>query len=275
MTEVAARVEVHEADMWARMVAATANVEGDPLGARVDRTGSVPLFALTALNFPLFNRVVSLGVAGAADAPELDRVLAWFAGHGQSRFWVEVTPVARPSNLRELLAARGLVDSGFRQAKTWRRPADVPIDPSVRIEELTVADRDGFAAVNVAAWEVPPLLTSWFGATVGVEGFRHFGVRDDDGRVVSTGTLFVRDGVAWLGYGATYPEFRGRGYQTALLAHRVSEAARMGCEIAHSETRQDAATPDDPNPSLHNMLRTGFEVLYDKEVWAPAPTPGG
>jgi GNAT superfamily N-acetyltransferase len=271
MADVAARVEVHEADMWARMVAATGAVDGDPLGARVDRTGPVPLFALTVLNVPLFNRVVSLGVAEPADDAELDRVLGWFAAQGQSRFWVEVTPVARPSNLRERLAARGLADSGGRQAKTWRRPTLVPIDPSIGIEELTMAHRDGFAAVNVAAWEVPPVLTPWFGATVGVDGFRHFGVRDEDGRVVSTGSMFVRDGVAWLGYGATYPEFRGRGYQTALLAHRVSEAARMGCEIAHSETREDASTPDDPNPSLHNMLRTGFEILYDKEIWAPEP----
>ena len=270
MTDVAARVEAHEADTWARMVAAVGAVDGDPLDARVGRTGPVPLFALTALDVPLFNRVVSLGVAEATDDVELDRVLGWFAAHGQSRFWIEVTPAARPSNLRELLTARGLLDSGIRQAKTWRRPAPVPIDPPIAVDELTMADRDGFEAVNVAAWGVPPVLAPWFGATVGADGFRHFGVRDGADRVVSTGSMFARDGVAWLGFGATYPEFRGRGYQTALLAHRVSEAARMGCEIAHSETRQDAATPDDPNPSLHNMLRTGFEVLYDKEIWAPA-----
>ena len=269
MTDVAARVETHEADTWARMVAATGAVDGDPLGARVDRSGPVPLFALTALDVPLFNRVVSLGVTQPVDDAELDRLLGWFAGQGQSRFWVEITPVARPSNLREMLAARGLVDSGIRQAKTWRRPALLPADPAIAIEELTVEDRDGFAAVNAAAWVVPPALAPWFAATVGVDGFRHFGVRDDAGRVVSTGSMFVRDGVAWLGYGATHPAFRGRGYQTALLAHRVSEAARMGCEIAHSETREDASTPDHPNPSLHNMLRTGFEILYDKEIWAP------
>lgn len=272
MNDVAARVEVHEADMWARMVAATGEVEGDPLGAQVDRTGPTPLFALTALNAPLFNRVVSLGVAEPADDVEVDRVLAWFTARGQSRFWVEVTPVARPSTLRESLATRGLVDSGGRMAKTWRHLEETPVAPSLAIEELTIADREDFAAVNVAAWEVPPVLAPWFGATVGVDGFRHFGVRHVDGRIVSTGSMFVRDGVAWLGYGATYPEFRGRGYQTALLAHRVREAARVGCEIAHSETRQDAATPGEPNPSLHNMLRTGFEILYDKEIWTPAPS---
>ena len=51
-----------------------------------------------------------------------------------------------------------------------------------------------------------------------------------------------------------------------LLAHRVSEEARMGCEIAHSETRQDDPTPNDPNPSLHNMLRAGFELMHDMQI---------
>jgi hypothetical protein len=32
------------------------------------------------------------------------------------------------------------------------------VDPPIWIEELTAADRDGFAALNVAAWEVPRVL---------------------------------------------------------------------------------------------------------------------
>lgn len=266
--DVASRIEAHEADMWARMVAATADVPGNPLGAAVDRSGPVPLFALTAINAPLFNRVVSLGVIAPAEDSELDRVLAWFALHRQSRFWVEVTPAARPADLRERLAARGLADTGGRQAKTWCTPRDARVDAGVRIEELTIADREAFAACNAAAWGVPDVLLPWFGATLGVEGFRHFGVREE-GRVVSTGTLYVTGGIAWLGYGATYPECRGRGYQTALLAHRLREAWRLGCTIAHSETAEDR--PEAPNPSLHNMHRVGFETLYDKEFWGPAP----
>lgn len=262
------RIERHEADMWARMVAATADAPGDPLRAVVDRSGPVPLFALTAINVPLFNRVVSLGVGEPADDGELDRVVGWFAGHGQTRFWVEVTPVARPDDLRERLAARGLADTGARMAKTCCVPHAIEPDPSIVIEELTIADREGFAACNAAAWGVPDMLLPWFAATVGVEGFRHFGVRED-GRVVSTGTLFVHEGLAWLGYGATYPECRGRGYQTALLAHRLREAWRLGCDLAHSETAED--TPEEPNPSLHNMHRVGLATLYDKEIWAPAP----
>ncbi len=87
MTDVAARVETHEADMWARMAAATGAVGSDPLGARVDRSGRVPLFALMALNVPLFNRVVSLGVAEPADDAEIDRprVASSTPGSGRRR----------------------------------------------------------------------------------------------------------------------------------------------------------------------------------------------
>lgn len=263
-----ARIERHEAETWTRMVEATAAVPGDPLGARIDRSGETPLFSLTALNFVLFNRVVSLGTRVPADDAELERVLGWYADLTQTRIWVEVTPVAAPADLRDRLRAHGLADTGGRQAKTCCIPHEVAVDPAIAIEELTTADREGFAACNAAAWGVPDVLLPWFGATVGVEGFRHFGVREE-GRIVSTGTLYVEDGVAWLGYGATYAECRGRGYQTALLAHRLNEAGRMGCELAHSETAED--TPDQPNPSLHNMHRVGLETLYDKELWAPIP----
>ncbi len=265
--EVGRRIESHEADMWARMVEATAAQPGDPLKARVDRSGPVPLFALAALDVPLFNRVIGLGVSEPADDATLDRVLGWYRTLGQTRFWVEVTPVSPPADLSHRLTVRGLADSGRRMAKTWCEPHEIAVAEDVTVEELGSEDGDAFAACNTAAWNVPDVLLPWFRATVGADGFRHFGVRAD-GRLVSTGTLFVTDGVAWLGFGATHPGYRGRGYQTALLAHRLNEAWRMGCALAHSETAEDTA--DEPNPSLHNMHRIGMRTLYDKELWAPS-----
>lgn len=264
---VANEIEAHEAEMWGRMIEATAAVPGNPLGARVDWSGSVPLFSLAALNFGLFNRVVSLGIDSPATDAELDRILTWFRDLGQSGLWIEVTPAAQPADLRERLVARGLGDTGGRQAKTCCVPRAVAADPSIAVAELGAADRDEFAACNVAAWGVSDALLPWFGATIGVDGFRHFGVREG-GRIVSTGSLYVSDGIAWLGYGATYPEFRGRGYQTALMAHRLNEAWRLGCRLAHSETAEDS--PEHRNPSLHNMHRLGLETVYVKELWAPA-----
>ena len=52
-----------------------------------------------------------------------------------------------------------------------------------------------------------------------------------------------------------------------MFARRLMDARDLGCRMAITETGED--TPDDPNPSLHNMLRTGFQVAYLRPELGP------
>jgi len=268
---VAREIELHEQKAWAACIAAAGEAENNPLGAGVDVVRGVAVPALSTVDAGLFNRVIGLGIGTEADDDLVDAVLASYARRSQTNLVLEVTGTSEPEDVRDRLGARGLVDSGHRQAKTWQEPAlyDGPgMDAVVR---LGPDDVDEFAQVNMIAWEVPAFLAVWFGATLFADGFHHFGVRIE-GRLVSTGAMFVSDELAWLGFGATLPQFRGRGMQTALLARRVHEAAAMECRIVHSETA--AHTADRHNPSLANMLAVGFEHAYDKEWWSfPSTTP--
>jgi hypothetical protein len=265
---VAREIELHEARAWAACTEAAASAEGNPLQAGVDRGPGISVPALAAIDAGMFNRVIGLGVDAPADDELLDAVLASYARRGQANVVLEVTPASEPADLRDRLAARGLVDSGYRQAKTWQTPAlyDGPGMDAVVV--LGPDDVDEFAQVNMLAWEVPAFLAVWFGATLFADDFRHFGVRID-GRIVATGAMYVSDGLAWLGFGATLREFRGRGMQTAILARRVHEAAALGCHIVHSETAADG--PGRHNPSLANMRAVGFENGYEKEWWSFPP----
>ncbi len=262
---VAREIEMHEAKAWAACVEATAQADGNPLEADVDRGPGIPVPALGAINVGLFNRVIGLGVGTRADDALIDTVLASYERRGQTEFVLEVTGASEPADLREQLAARGLVDSGHRQAKTWQTPARYDGPGMDAVVALGPDDADEFAQVNMLAWGVPAFLAVWFGATLFADDFRHFGVKVD-GRIVSTGAMYVSDGIAWLGFGATLPEHRGRGMQTAVLARRVHEAAVLDCHIVHSETA--AHTAGHHNPSLANMLKVGFEHAYEKEWWS-------
>ena len=51
------------------------------------------------------------------------------------------------------------------------------------------------------------------------------------------------------------------------MARRLCDGARLGCEWFVTETGQDR--PDKPNPSFHNMLRTGFKVAYELRTASP------
>ena len=69
----------------------------------------------------------------------------------------------------------------------------------------------------------------------------------------------------FLGMGSTLPEHRRKGAQGALMARRIRDAAKLGCEWVCTETGED--TPQRPNPSYHNMIRTGFEFAYLRPTW--------
>jgi predicted GNAT family N-acyltransferase len=56
----------------------------------------------------------------------------------------------------------------------------------------------------------------------------HAVVRDDDGRVVATGRLLERDGVAVIGRMAADAAVRGQGYGAAVLAELHRQASRRG-----------------------------------------------
>jgi len=266
--DIAADVEVHESQAWAACIDATSVVAGNPLGATVDRSGPVPLPVITAVNYGLFNRVIGLGVVAPVDAAEVSRIREWYADRKQTDYVLEVAPGARPDDVGGILAAQGLVASATRQAKVWRTPAEVAVPEGVVVRELTTDDREAFAAVNVAAWGVPPMMGTWFGATLGADGFRHFGVLAD-GEVVSVGAMYVTGDLAWLGFGATVPSHRGQGMQTATFARRITAAREMGCAVVHTET-----TSSPTNPSLRNMLKLGFEHAYDKEFFGPSAAEG-
>ena len=153
-------------------------------------------------------------------------------------------------------------------AKVVRRPSGPPtVETDLRVEEVGANAADAFAAVNVAAWEVPPAFSGWFGGTLGRRDWHHWLAYDGD-LPVSTGALFARGGVGWLGFGATLPSHRGRGGQGAIMAARIRKAAELGCSIVHTETDEETAAQ--PNPSYRNMLRTGFEVAYRRPNYLSA-----
>jgi GNAT superfamily N-acetyltransferase len=80
---------------------------------------------------------------------------------------------------------------------------------------------------------------------------------DDD--VVGCGSVQFVDGIAWLGGAATIPEFRQRGVQAALVAHRLGVAAEAGCELA-------AVSALSNGPSARNIVRLGFQHVHTQVV---------
>jgi hypothetical protein len=140
------------------------------------------------------------------------------------------------------------------------------VAPEIEVRRLGPDHADALTAINVAAWgawNMPVSMAAWFGATVGGDGVRHYGVFDDD-RLVATGALFVDDGLGWLGFDATHPRYQGRKLRQAISSVRMTDAVAQGCELVHAESAV---------PPSQRALSDGWQLLYEKQNYSSVRVP--
>jgi hypothetical protein len=203
----------------------------------------------------MFNRAMGLGGEGADLAAQLAEVRSFFDG---APHVVSLDPDA-PDGAADALAACGYA-SDYAWDK-FARPAESPagVRTDLVAREAGPADARAMGAVSAAAFGLPAFTGDWLAALVGRPGWTFF-VAEDGGRPVGAAGLFVEAGTAWLGFGGTLPEHRGRGAQGVLFAARIRAAVDAGCTLLVTET--GAPARHGPGPSYRNMLRFGFAPVY-------------
>ena len=213
-----------------------------------------------------FNRVMGCGLHADAGDEELDEIERWYAG---SPFVVALSPEARPDGIAERLATRGFVRD-YPWVKFIRTPdPDVTAPTDLRVEAVGDDRAADFASVVVASFEMPPFLERVLAVLPGRPGWSCW-VAYGGGTACGAGALFVSGDSAWCGFGATLPEARGRGAQSAILAARIRAAAEAGCRTITTET--GARVEGRPARSYRNLLRAGFEEVYERPNWrSPEP----
>ena len=227
------------------------------LGIRTQRLGGATVLIAAGIPGSYFNRAIGLGMQQPASAADLDAVINAFRDAGIQTYWLHLNPMAQPKDFPGWLAERGFEVAPRRSwAKFLRNTEPIPQpDTSLRIRAAQRADAQAVAQVVCSAYGLPEPLLPWFEALVTRPGWEIFVASADD-RIVATGAVYIDGRTAWLGIGATLPEFRNRGAQTALLARRIEAAAAAGCTTLATETGE--AIDDEPNPSLNNIRRCGF-----------------
>lgn len=231
------------------------------LGFQVLHIQSASILIGTHLDIPLFNRVIGLGLLEPATEASVDWILEQFNQRGLCNFAFQLSPVAQPPKLAGWLEARQ-VKSRDNWSKVYR-PANpaVEIFTDLHIERIGPQYAGEFSRVACAAFGMPDFLGPMLAAAVGRKGWYHY-LAWDGRKPVASGALYVTGRLGWLGIGSTLPTHRRRGAQGALLARRIRDGIALGCEWLVTETGED--TPEHPNPSYHNMLRTGFQLAYQR-----------
>ena len=253
--------EFGEAEAWADSYEGAPPEMARELGMAVRRAGSAVALVFGKIGDPFFNRVLGLGIDEPANEDAVDEMVEIYRQAGVS-FMVQLSPTGLRAGLPSWLEARGF-QRGANWAKFYQRvesPPDARTD--LRIEQIGPELGATFAEVVFRAFGFPgsfrPVIP-WVASLVGRPGWRHY-LAYDGNTPVGTGALYVRGNLGWLGYGSTLPSHRRRGSQGAVFARRIRDAAGAGCEWLVTETGEDS--PEDPNPSYHNMLRAGFRLAY-------------
>jgi len=204
-----------------------------------------------------------LGVFGAITPDGLSVIEAFFETRGAAVMH-EVSPLAGIETIA-LLADRGYrpVDLSTVLVQEIDGRMSVPSSPSLRVRTIEDADRTAWVDTSVIGWSEDPAVASFIRSMAEVASANramvHF-IVERDGGPIATASMGIHDGVALLAGASTIPSGRGLGAQGMLLAARLSEARRRGCEIAMMVTAPGST-------SQRNAERRGFRVAYTRTKW--------
>ena len=265
---LAARIELAECRLLADCAAAATRRRPDSMAFLQELAGGVATY--TGPDSP-FNKLAGLGFGDAVDEAGLADVERSFAKRGAS-VQAEVASLADRS-VHALLTRRGYVLQNFENVLGLRLPAASPpaagdgIDVSIGDETQHEAWLDVIAAgfADADTQGVPSheefsreVLNRTVGDMATASGFARYLARRD-GAITGGASLRVCEGVAQLCGAATAPAHRRRGVQSALLAARLTDSARQGCDVA-------VVTTQPGSKSQQNVQRQGFELLYTRAI---------
>lgn len=239
---------------------------GDPRsakqsGVRVSHAGGLVSWTMQSTDNGFLNRALGFGTMSEATPAVLDRLERRFADAGRPpRISVAQGPTPRAA-LR-LLERRGYVaEEGTEELiycydrRTLPRLRQVE---DLTVERVRAEDAAEYARIAYASFAD---RGPWFRGIVEALVRRRAHGRSlsayigrIDGVAAATGMLFDVRPVAGLGNGSVLREFRGRGIQTAMIAHRMHAGWKRGLRIFFGQTQNPA--------SAHNLEDLGWRLLY-------------
>ncbi|MDP6707267.1 MAG: hypothetical protein QF893_13055 [Alphaproteobacteria bacterium] len=231
--------------------------------ARLSMAPALPASAI------VINRVLGLGLDAPVERQTLARITEAYGAAEVRRYFVHLHPEARPPE-----AAQWLQELGLERTRAWvkferGREAPPATRTTLEIRAAEADDRAAFGEIVADAFDLGAAAAPLIGGLIGRPGWHVFMSFEGD-QAAGAGTLFVRDGVGWLDWGATRPAFRGRGSQSAILARRIEAALDLGCRLLATTTGEEV--PGDPQHSYSNIVRMGFRPAYLRQNYAP-PKP--
>lgn len=240
------------------------------LGIEVTRIGGATVTFMRDDPTRYWSKVIGLGFEQPVTRELIGRIHDFYASRDASMATLQPAPSVLPPDWADICAAYGIT-AGSSWVKLVHDLTDVrPAETTLRVGPAGPEHAAQWGSLLMRGFGMPEKgLAEMMAGVVTHPDFHAYGAWDGED-MVAAADFYVYDGVA-EGYGAaTLPEYRGRGAQSAILATALGDAAAAGCRWFVAETGTE--TDGEHNPSLHNMLRAGFSMCYERTnwVWRPA-----
>lgn len=257
-------IERIEREAWEDLAAVIPSPLAQGIGLQVGRIGGAFLFMASRVPQFQFNWLSGAGL-DEDDGSSVAEAVKRFREAGQRKYFIQLPPGPRETECRARATAAGLKPHPLAWAKFYRSTSEPPVvTADLEVREVDAHERALFAETAIAGFGMPPPMASWLSQIVGRAHWRTY-VTLADGVPAGAAAMYVRGDFAWLGIGASKPEMRKRGSQRALLARRISDAAKLGAK--HATTETGVPQPGQPSPSYSNIVKSGFSVAYVRPNW--------
>jgi GNAT superfamily N-acetyltransferase len=215
----------------------------------------------------LVNRTVGLGLAHPADRETVENIVERYRNANVRRYFLQLDPAASPKELPDWLEAAGLEPYQRAWAKFERGTDPAPeAKTDLKVREIGLEHAQDFGRIAAAGFELDDAWIPVLAELVGRNGWHVYMCFDGD-QPAGCGAMRIHDGVAWLDWAATLPEFRRRGSQGALISRRISDGIAFGCDTFSTSTGEDV--DGDAQHSYHNIERYGFRRTHARANWVP------
>ena len=226
----------------------------------VGRASALPSSAI------VINRALAIGLGAPVGRSDMQQLVSEYREAGIARFFVQIHPHAQPTQVQDWL-----IEEGLERVRGWQKfVRDASLIPSVttdlRCRRIDARDGDAFAQIVCDAFDLGEMARDWIARLAGRDHW-HIFMSFKGNKPAGTGAMYVDDKSAWFDFGATSPEFRRQGSQSALMAKRIAFAAELGCQTLMTCTGEDV--PGDPQHSYRNIRRAGFKESYLRVNFAP------
>jgi GNAT superfamily N-acetyltransferase len=239
------------------------------LGIETLRVGGGVVLSMREDTTSFWSKALGFGFDEPVTADLIAEICGFYRSQRTPMATIQLAPSVLPDDWDEICAKENLspgsllvklggsVDAAVARLEENEGP--------LRAERVEAGQAAEWARVVLSVFGMPEgPMSEMCSAAVSARGWHPYGVWDGD-ELIAAATMHVNGDTAQFFAGATVPHARRRGAQSALLAARARAAHAAGCRWLIGETGAEA--PGEHNPSLHNMLRTGLTVLYERRDW--------